>query len=162
MDDDTLADLAKRVGEGLLRNGRMVACAESCTGGWIAKVLTDVAGSSAWLERGFVVYSNQAKQEMLGVLPETLAAHGAVSEPVALEMARGALARSRAQMTVAVTGIAGPGGGSPEKPVGTVWLAWATAHGGADARRVQLSGGRAAVRQQTVRLALEGLLERLS
>jgi nicotinamide-nucleotide amidase len=161
MDDDTLGDLAGQVGERLLRNGRMLACAESCTGGWIAKVLTDVAGSSAWLERGFVVYSNQAKQEMLGVLPETLAAHGAVSEPVALEMARGALARSRAQMTVAVTGIAGPGGGSPEKPVGTVWLAWATAHGLAEARLVQLAGDRDAVRRQTVRLALEGLLERL-
>ena len=162
MDDDTLDHLAAQVGEALLRHGRMLACAESCTGGWIAKVLTDVAGSSAWLDRGFVAYSNQAKQEMLRVLPETLAAHGAVSKPVALEMARGALVRSRAQMTVAVTGIAGPGGGSPEKPVGTVWLAWATADGTADARRVQLPGGRAAVRRQTVRLALEGLLERLA
>jgi nicotinamide-nucleotide amidase len=157
----SLEHLAEQVGEGLNRRGWMLACAESCTGGWITKVLTDVAGSSAWVERGFVVYSNQAKQDMLGVSAGTLGVHGAVSEPVVLEMARGALARSRAQMALAVTGIAGPGGGTPDKPVGTVWLAWAGPGAVAVARRFELAGDRDAVRRRTVQLALEGLLERL-
>ena len=98
--------------------------AESCTGGLVAKLLTDVAGSSAWMDRGFVVYSNRAKQQLLGVPEEMLKQYGAVSEPVALSMLKGALARSDAQVGIAVTGIAGPSGGTPEKPVGTIWIAW--------------------------------------
>ena len=143
----------------LLRRGWWLSCAESCTGGGIAAALTDVAGSSAWFDRGFVTYSNQAKKEMLGVSADTLAAFGAVSRETALEMATGALARSAAQLSVAVTGIAGPGGGSPDKPVGTVWLAWASAER-ADAVREHFSGDRAAVRAATVDAALRGLLQR--
>ena len=138
----------------------MLACAESCTGGWIAKVLTDRAGSSDWFERGFVTYSNLAKQEMLGVSPATLARHGAVSREVALEMARGALARSAAHYAVAVTGIAGPRGGTQDKPVGTVWIAWA-GDGFAEAVCENFAGDREAVRLATVRSALAGLVARL-
>ena len=139
----------------------MLATAESCTGGLIAGACTDLAGSSDWFERGFVTYSNDAKQEMLGVDAALIRMHGAVSEPVALAMVAGALARSRAQLAVAVTGIAGPGGGSAEKPVGTVWIATAVQGGAAQARCFRFAGDRRAVREGTVNEALEMLLGRL-
>lgn len=159
--EQALASLAAELGRRLQALGLMVATAESCTGGWVAKTLTDIAGSSAWLDRGFVTYSNAAKQDMLGVRAETLNAVGAVSEAVVREMAEGALARSRADLTVAISGIAGPGGGTSDKPVGTVWLAWARQGGESLARRFQFGGDRAQVRAQSVRAALEGLLKLL-
>lgn len=156
-DDETLEMLARRLGERLLAAGRMAATAESCTGGWIAKALTDVAGSSAWFDRGFVTYTNAAKQDLLGVRADTLAAHGAVSEATVREMVAGALARSRADVAVAVSGIAGPSGGTPDKPVGTVWLAWGAKGGVTWAERCRFDGDREAVRRQAVARALEGL-----
>lgn len=156
---ESLDPLSARLGAALLRRGLMLTSAESCTGGWISKVVTDIAGSSAWFDRGFVTYSNQAKQDLLGVATETLAAHGAVSEAVVLEMAAGALARSRAQVAVAVSGIAGPGGGTPDKPVGTVWFAWIRPDAPPETRRLQFAGDRTEVRHQCVRLVLERLLE---
>ena len=145
----------------LLARDWMMATAESCTGGLIAAACTDLAGSSAWFERGLVTYSNEAKTELLGVPAELIAQHGAVSEAVARAMAAGALARSRAQVAVAVTGVAGPGGGSASKPVGTVWLAWATPQGLWSERQV-FAGDRAAVRQATVNHALAKLVQHLS
>jgi nicotinamide-nucleotide amidase len=159
---DVLTALATQVGAALTTRGQMLAVAESCTGGWVAKVLTDIPGSSAWLERGFVTYSNAAKQDMLGVSAQTLERHGAVSGPVVAEMARGALRHSRAQVALAVSGIAGPGGGSPEKPVGTVWLAWAAGEADPITRLMLLDGDRAAVRLQAVAAALHGLLDLLA
>ncbi len=147
--------------EHLLQRSWQIACAESCTGGGIAAALTDVAGSSAWFDRGFVTYSNQAKQEMLGVAAETLAAFGAVSRETVIEMAAGALQRSHAQLTVAVSGIAGPGGGTPQKPVGTVWLAWATADEVVAVDHL-FPGDRAQVRAATIDAALQGLLDRVT
>lgn len=144
----------------LLNREWLLATAESCTGGMIASQCTDLAGSSAWFERGFVTYSNAAKTEMLGVDPALIARHGAVSEAVALAMASGALQHSPAQVAVAVTGVAGPTGGSPEKPVGTVWFAWATP-GGLTSDLQQFSGDRAAVRTATVRHALQTLIHLL-
>ena len=141
--------------------GERLATAESCTGGLIAAACTELAGSSDWFERGFVTYSNEAKCELLGVDAALIAAHGAVSEPVALAMATGALAHSRADWAVAVTGIAGPGGGSAEKPVGLVWLAWCRRGGAPEAERHVFPGDRAAVRAATVLQALHGLLERM-
>ena len=141
--------------------GLMIATAESCTGGLIAGLLTEIAGSSAVVERGFVTYSNDAKTELLGVDAALIEAHGAVSEAVARAMAAGALRHSRAQVSVAVTGVAGPTGGSAEKPVGTVFIAWALDGQPPRVRRLQLPGDREAVRHQTVRIALEGLLELL-
>ena len=138
----------------------MLTCAESCTGGWIAKVLTDRPGSSNWFDRGFVTYTNRAKQEMLGVSSETLAIHGAVSRETVLEMAHGALANSAAGYAVAVSGIAGPGGGSEEKPVGTVWIAW-VCDGFADATCEHFQGDRESVRLASVEAALAGLVARL-
>jgi nicotinamide-nucleotide amidase len=135
----------------------MLATAESCTGGLIAAACTDLAGSSDWFERGFVTYSNQAKTEMLGVHAQLIASHGAVSEPVARAMAQGALQRSRAQVSVAVTGVAGPGGGSADKPVGTVWLAWALP-GGITSELHHFAGDRASVRGATVAHALARLV----
>jgi nicotinamide-nucleotide amidase len=143
----------------LLRRGWWLTCAESCTGGGIATALTDVAGSSAWFDRGFVTYSNQAKVEMLGVNAATLERYGAVSEETVIEMAQGAIDFSAAQLSVAVSGIAGPGGGSETRPVGTVWLAWATPDG-VDARREHFAGDRLAVRAATIDAALAGLLQR--
>ncbi len=156
-----LEKLAEAVGHRLLARQALVATAESCTGGWIAQVLTSVPGSSLWFDRGFVTYSNQAKQEMLGVAPETLAAHGAVSAPVVTEMVVGALSHSQARVTLAVTGIAGPGGGSENKPVGTVYLAWARRDQAPLIQRRQFAGDREEVRRQTVRVALEHLIELL-
>ena len=153
--------LAVRLGQALLARGRQVAVAESCTGGLIAAAITDVVGSSGWFDRGFVSYSNEAKVELLGVAPEILAARGAVSEETARQMAAGALARSAADVAVAVTGIAGPGGGSPGKPVGTVCLAWARRDGTPEAVTRHFAGDRSEVRRATVEAALEGLLARL-
>ncbi len=149
--------------DALRRRGWHLASAESCTGGLIAAACTAVAGSSDWFERGFVTYSNAAKAEMLGVDPGLITAHGAVSEAVALAMARGAVDRAGVELGVAVTGIAGPGGATPGKPVGTVWLALAVRAAGTDiqarAERLQLAGNRSAVREQTVRQALQRLRE---
>jgi len=136
-----------------------IATAESCTGGLIAAACTSVAGSSDWFERGFVTYSNEAKTESLGVPMPLIETHGAVSAEVARAMAEGAIAHSHADLAVAVTGIAGPGGATPGKPVGTVWLAIARAGGPAQAELLTLAGDRAAVREQTVRHALQRLLE---
>jgi len=141
----------------MLKKGWMLATAESCTGGLIAATCTDLAGSSGWFERGFVTYSNAAKTELLGVDAALIAEHGAVSEAVVRAMAAGALAHSHAQVAVAVTGVAGPGGGSADKPVGTVWLSWAWP-GGLSADRCWFDGDRAAVRTATVQHALQRLL----
>ncbi len=135
-----------------------LAAAESCTGGWVAKVCTDAVGSSAWFDSGFVTYSNAAKQRMLGVAAALLEAHGAVSEPAVRAMAAGALARSDAHWSLAVSGIAGPGGGSAAKPVGTVWFAWAGPQDRLASRCCHFVGDREAVRRQSVETALEGLL----
>ncbi len=159
-DQAALEALAARVGALLVANGERLASAESCTGGWLAQCATAIAGSSDWFERGFVTYSNAAKSEMLGVPAATLAAHGAVSEATAAAMASGALAHSHAQWAVAITGIAGPAGGSPEKPVGTVCFAWARAQAGIEVATCHFSGDRAAVRAQAVAFALAGLLAR--
>jgi nicotinamide-nucleotide amidase len=154
--------LAQAVGQALLTRGWMLSAAESCTGGAIAAAITDIAGSSQWFERGFVTYSNQAKQEMLGVRGETLAAQGAVSEATVREMVDGALAHSAAQVAVAVSGVAGPGGGTDAKPVGTVCLAWGVAGGEVRVCTEHFPGDRAAVRAHTVRRALQGLLDVLT
>ncbi|RME35176.1 MAG: CinA family protein [Gammaproteobacteria bacterium] len=151
--------LAERLGRLLLERHALLATAESCTGGGLAKAVTEVPGSSGWFDRGFVTYSNRAKMEMLGVAAATLERHGAVSEAVALEMAAGALRHSAARLSVAITGIAGPGGGTPDKPVGTVWIAWA-GEGDPVARRFRFGGDRSGVREQAVRAALEGLVAR--
>ncbi len=144
----------------LLKHRHLLATAESCTGGMIAAACTDLSGSSQWFERGFVTYSNEAKAEMLGVPPGLIAQHGAVSEPVARAMADGALTHSRAQVTLAVTGVAGPTGGTEAKPVGTVWFAWCV--GGETHSAMQhFAGDRAAVRVATVRYALKRLLSLL-
>ena len=162
--NDTLldADLATRwvapLADALRARGWRIASAESCTGGLIAATCTALAGSSDWFERGFVTYSNAAKTEQLGVNALLIAQHGAVSEPVVRAMAEGALRHSAAQLSVAVTGIAGPGGGTADKPVGLVWLAIAQRGAATQAERLQLSGDRAAVRAVTVELALQRLL----
>ncbi|MEX3009049.1 CinA family protein [Hoeflea sp. TYP-13] len=154
-----LAHLAQTLVSQLTRTGKMVATAESCTGGMIASTITDIAGSSNVLDRGFVTYSNEAKQDMIGVSPATLDAHGAVSAQTAIEMAEGALARSRAEFAVSVTGVAGPGGGSYEKPVGLVHMALA-ARGGATKHTELRFGdiGRDAIRKATVSEALKALI----
>lgn len=154
--------LAERVGDLLLERGEWLAAAESCTGGWLAQSVTAIAGSSTWFDRGFVTYSNAAKIDMLGVPESTLERHGAVSEAVARAMAQGALTHSRADWVVAITGIAGPGGGSAEKPVGTVCFAWASKDGGCEATNCHFSGDRTSVREQSVNFALNGLLDRLA
>lgn len=160
--DKELEDLSVRVGAALLERKLMFACAESCTGGWVAEVVTATGGSSQWFERGYVTYSNAAKQELLGVKADTLRQDGAVSEAVVREMAAGALRRSHAQAALAISGVAGPSGGSPGKPVGTVCFAWVL-HGGAPtAETKHFSGDREAVRKQSVVHALQGLLRRLS
>ena len=161
--DAQLKRLAERVGRHLLKARRHAATAESCTGGWIAKALTDIAGSSCWFSEGFVTYSDEAKERQLGVPRTVLRRHGAVSEATVRAMAAGALRRSGAQIAVAVTGIAGPGGAVPGKPVGTVWLGWATRHSGAIRVATVLRrfrGNRETVRRKTVRAALMGLIKR--
>ena len=152
-----MARLVEDLATALLARGWMLATAESCTGGLIAGACTDLAGSSNWLERGFVSYSNAAKSELLGVDAALIARHGAVSEPVARAMAQGALQHSKAQCAIAVTGIAGPGGGSADKPVGTVWFAWATPQG-VRSEVQRLDGDRAQVRSATVQHSLAVLL----
>lgn len=155
---DAIADLVARLAAALAVRGATMAAAESCTGGMIAAACTSRAGSSAWFERGVVTYSNRAKSDLLGVAPALIEAHGAVSAEVARAMAEGALAHSPARFSVAVTGIAGPDGGTPAKPVGTVWIATAAHGAGAEATLLQASGDRAAVREQSVERALELLL----
>ena len=158
-DQTALEALAAEVGALLGANGQKLATAESCTGGWVAQCLTAIAGSSDWFERGFVTYSNEAKQEMLGVARETLDRHGAVSVATAQAMAQGALRRSRADWSVAITGIAGPTGGSPDKPVGTVCFGWAGPDGFTTTELCHLAGSRAEVRAQSVAYALHGVLQ---
>ena len=158
MTESDLNSLAQTLGERLQTRGWLLATAESCTGGGIAAAVTEISGSSAWFDRGFVTYSNAAKRELLGVPDATLDAHGAVSGAPAMAMAAGALAHSAAQVAVAVTGVAGPTGGSAEKPVGTVWFGFAAAGLEPAARRHHFDGDRAAVRAQTVRQALQDLI----
>jgi nicotinamide-nucleotide amidase len=151
-------ELADDLGRRLKAARRMLVTAESCTGGWAAQAVTAIAGSSEWFERGFVTYSNDAKRELLGVAADTLKRHGAVSEQTACEMAAGALSRSRANLALAITGIAGPGGGSADKPVGTVCFAWAAAGGPTRSETLLLAGDREAVRRQSVIHALQGVM----
>lgn len=151
--------LATQVGAALKAQGMMLATAESCTGGGVASAVTEIAGSSAWFERGFVTYSNQAKVDMLCVSSSTLERYGAVSEATVREMVAGALQHSQAQISLAVSGIAGPGGGTAEKPVGTVWFAWGIKGETSIARLHQLDGNRAGIREQAVRIALQGVLD---
>ena len=158
---DKLPALARRIGVRLKARGLELATAESCTGGWIAQAVTSVPGSSGWFDRGFVTYSDESKKELLGVRAGTLSRHGAVSEATAREMASGALARSRAQVAVAVTGIAGPTGGTKEKPVGMVCFAWSRKGRAPGSATRRFSGGRESVRRRSVIAALQGLLERL-
>jgi nicotinamide-nucleotide amidase len=161
LNDDEIERLAVELGRRLVARGMRVATAESCTGGLVAGAITAIAGSSDWFDRGFVTYSNDAKIESLGVPPATIAAHGAVSEQTAIAMATGTLAHSDAMIAVAVTGIAGPSGGTPQKPVGMVCIAWS--HRGRDTIAVthQLPGNRAEVRQASVAIALRGLVDRV-
>lgn len=154
--------LAAQVGEALKAHGLMLATAESCTGGGVAQAITEVAGSSRWFERGFVTYSNLSKQQMLRVSQATLIQHGAVSEATVREMVEGALANSAAQVALAVSGIAGPDGGTPDKPVGTVWFSWGIKNGVTFAQRHQLGGNRAEVRAQAVQIALRGVINLLN
>ncbi len=158
MPEKILHELAAQVGEALKAQGLMLATAESCTGGWIAEAVTSVAGSSGWFERGFVTYTYISKREMLGVREETLGEHGAVAEEVVREMAAGAIARSHAQVAVAVSGIAGPSGGTPYKPVGTVCFAWCLKGRDAESTTLCFAGDREAVRRQAVAHALRGVL----
>lgn len=159
MTDNELIQLSTRVGERLLARHASVTTAESCTGGWIAKVLTDIAGSSAWFQRGFVTYSNDAKQQMIGVTEISLTQFGAVSEQVVQEMAQGALREAGAQYAISVSGIAGPDGGSDEKPVGTVWFGFASASGEVLTLVQRFSGDREAVRRQATAWALQTLYD---
>jgi nicotinamide-nucleotide amidase len=161
LNEDDVTGLARTLGRRARRRRVVVATAESCTGGGVATAITRISGSAKWFDRGFVTYSNDAKREMLGVKRATLERHGAVSEAVAREMACGALARSPADIAVAVTGIAGPTGGSKAKPVGTVWFAWASRDGLVQARHFRFPGNRVQVRLATVYVALQGLADLL-
>jgi nicotinamide-nucleotide amidase len=163
--NSSLHDLAQQLGAGLLSRKLLCTTAESCTGGMVAAAITSIAGSSDWFDRGFVTYSNAAKHDMLGVPLALIAQHGAVSEAVARAMAEGALAQSQAQLAISITGIAGPGGGSVDKPVGLVWHGFATLRDGVAhtlAMRQQYSGDRASVRLQAVHFALGTALQTLS
>ena len=155
--DNELFELAQQLGQLLNSKGKKIATAESCTGGWIAQMITEVSGSSAWFDRGFVTYSNAAKMQMLGVKPETLDKFGAVSVQTATEMADGALAHSDADCAIAVTGIAGPDGGTAEKPVGTVFIAWGKKNQDVKVVLKQLIGNRHEIRRQTVKMAITGV-----
>ncbi len=154
-----LYELAAQVGIALRTRSRTLAIAESCTGGWIAKIITDVPGSSGWFDRGFVTYSNAAKTDLLGVRAATIAEHGAVSAEVVAEMAAGALERSPADLVIAVSGIAGPEGGTPDKPIGTVYLAWALRGGPVQTEIRHFLGNRDEVRLEAVAAALQGVLD---
>ncbi len=155
--DTELFELAEQVGHILKVRRKTIATAESCTGGGIAQAITEVPGSSVWFDRGFVTYSNAAKVQMLGVNPHTLEHYGAVSAETAAEMAAGALARSDAGVAVAVTGIAGPDGETPDKPIGTVFIAWVHKNGEAKTVKKKFAGNRRQIREQTVKSALEGI-----
>ena len=155
--DLELDQLAARLGQRLRAAHDRVVTAESCTGGWIAKAMTGVTGSSDWFDSGMVAYSYEAKQALLGVRPQTLESQGAVSRETVIEMVSGALVHSGASVAVAVTGIAGPGGGSADKPVGTVWIGWKRRGGYTRAELFHFDGDRDAVRRQTVAAALQGL-----
>jgi nicotinamide-nucleotide amidase len=159
--DSELAALSQQLGQALSERGLTLATAESCTGGWVAEVVTDTAGSSGWFDRGFITYSNQAKADMLGVRTDTLACFGAVSEETAQEMAAGAIAHSTADWAISITGIAGPGGGSSVKPVGTVCFGWCRRGDTPGSETMHFSGERRTVRQQAVVHVLRGLLQRL-
>jgi nicotinamide-nucleotide amidase len=161
LSDKEIAALAADLGRRLLARGAIVATAESCTGGLVAAAITSIAGSSAWFDRGFVTYSNDAKCELLGVLPATLERFGAVSDATARAMAEGAITASRANLAVSVTGIAGPEGGSAAKPVGTVCLAWAIRGGRTTASTHHFDGDREAVRRASVAVSLQGLIDLL-
>lgn len=154
-----LEAIAQQVGSELNARNLVLVTAESCTGGWIGQVITSVPGSSRWFDRGFITYTNQAKRELLGVSTDILARFGAVSEQAVRAMAEGALANSRAQVSLAITGIAGPDGGTADKPVGTVWLAWAGTNRDTHTEYRQFQGDRTAVRRQAVVAALTGLCE---
>ncbi len=156
--DRQLEELAQKLGSRLARHGLVMTTAESCTGGWIAKVMTDIPGSSGCFDCGYITYSNESKREMLGVQESTLQAFGAVSEETVREMVAGALERSGASLAVAVSGIAGPGGGTADKPVGTICFAWGREGREIISTRERLAGDREQVRRQAVELALEGLL----
>jgi nicotinamide-nucleotide amidase len=158
-EENSFAKLSQEVGRVLLVNGLMLATAESCTGGWVAQVVTQTSGSSQWFDRGFVTYTNQAKQEMLGVLPDILQRYGAVSEQTVQAMATGALKNSRAHIALAISGVAGPTGGTAEKPVGMVCFAWAGANFPTQSATQYFSGDRAAVRRQAVHYALSRLMD---
>ena len=157
-----IENMAIQIGSALKSHSLVLATAESCTGGAVASAITDIAGSSEWFERGFITYSNEAKREMLGVAQDTLTRYGAVSEVVVREMVAGALHHSHAQVALAVSGIAGPAGGMPDKPVGTVWFAWGIKGGQCVAHLHHLSGNRAEIRMQSVRIAFQGVLELLN
>lgn len=157
-DDVALHKLAEQVGDRLRQNRHTVCTAESCTGGWISKMITDIPGCSDWFECGLAAYSYEAKQALLGVLQETLTEHGAVSRETVLEMVSGALITSGASLAVAVTGIAGPTGGTPDKPVGTVWIGWKRRGRYPIAEVFHFDGDREAIRRRTVAVALRGLL----
>ncbi|WP_461481594.1 CinA family protein [Porticoccus sp.] len=159
--EKTIHTLATRLGEMLLQGNATVTCAESCTGGGIASAITDVPGSSSWFRLGLITYANSAKQQLLGVSAQTLAEQGAVSEAVVVEMARGALALAGADIAVAVSGIAGPDGGTPDRPVGTVWFCWASRSGDRVTRCLHFDGDRGAVRAASVLQALTGLINLL-
>lgn len=161
MSGEAIDHLARALGQACRRRGVTVATAESCTGGGIAEAITRIAGSSEWFERGFVTYSNEAKTEMLGVPRELIERHGAVSEEVARAMASGALDRSPARASAAVTGIAGPGGATPGKPVGLVWFAWAARGVPVQSRSFEFAGDRGRVRQQAVAMSIQGLIDLL-
>ncbi|UFT93467.1 nicotinamide-nucleotide amidase [Pectobacterium carotovorum] len=159
MTEADILRLSALVGEKLKARGATLTCAESCTGGWLAKSITDIAGSSVWFDYGFVTYSNLAKQRLVNVNAETLEQHGAVSEAVVNEMAAGALQAADADFAISVSGVAGPDGGTEEKPVGTVWFGFTDKQGGAFARTMRFSGDRNAVRLQSVHFALQTLLD---
>ena len=160
--DEQLEKLAAEVGAALKARGLWLASAESCTGGWVGAAVTAVSGSSQWYERGFITYTNQSKQDMLGVDEATLARYGAVSEQTVREMAQGALQQSRADIALAISGIAGPSGGTPEKPVGLVWFAWVAKNGVVRCEKQLFPGDRREVRRQAVETALKGVLALLN
>lgn len=161
MTEQEISRLARELGILLLARGETLAAAESCTGGWVGQAITSVPGSSGWFEASFVTYSNTAKERLLGVSPQTLQEHGAVSAETAMEMARGALERGQTDWSLAVTGIAGPGGGTPTRPAGTVLFAWLSRNGLRATEAMRFAGDRHAVRMQSVAHALESLLQRL-
>ena len=159
--DAQLREAANELGQALVARGWMLASTESCTGGWLAQAITEIPGASAWFERGFVTYSNASKQEMLGVRAATLEQHGAVSLETAREMSDGVLLHSHAHAAIAITGVAGPTGGTSGKPVGTVCFAWTTADQGTQVERVIFDGDRHAIRAQSVLHALKRMIERV-